>query len=106
MAVWGQPDSWHALFVLLGLWSLGWRRPMRGGAWLALAALTKPQAWLVLPLAALSTVRCNGWAGFGRAVLGGVVVATLVLAPFAVAGRLPDLLTLPRHVGRDAGRLG
>ena len=98
VAVWGQPDSWHALFVLLGLWSLGWRRPMRGGAWLALAALTKPQAWLVLPLAALSTVRCNGWAGFGRAVLGGVVVATLVLAPFAVAGQLPDLLTLPGHV--------
>ena len=98
VAVWAQPDSWHALFVLVGLWSLGWRRPLRGGAWLALAALTKPQAWVILPLAALSTVRCNGWAGFGRAALGGAGIAALVLAPFAVAGRLPDLLTLPGQI--------
>jgi hypothetical protein len=98
VAVWGQPDSWHALFVLVGLWSLGWRLPMRGGAWLALAALTKPQAWVVLPLAALATVRGNGWAGLGRAALGGAGMAALVLAPFAVAGRLSDFLTLPGQI--------
>ena len=98
VAVWGQPDSWHALFVLVGLWSLGWRRPLRGGAWLALAALTKPQAWVVLPLAALAIWRHNGWVGGVRAVLAGAGVAALVLAPFAVAGRLPDLLTLPGQI--------
>lgn len=97
-AVWGQPDAWHALFTLLGLWFIGRRRAAPAGAWLGLAALTKPQAWVLLPLASLAIVRQTGWRGAGRAALAGGAVAALVLLPYLVAGRLRELLTLPNQI--------
>jgi hypothetical protein len=62
---------------------------------MALGALAKPQAWTILPLVALATWREFGVRGLlaGAGVAG--AVATLILAPFLVSGRLGGLVTFP-----------
>lgn len=97
-AVWGQPDGWYSLFVVLGLWWLGGRATLRGWAFLALAALTKPQAWLILPLAGLQTLRLAGPRGVALAAAAAATVAGFVLAPFVLAGRFGEFLSLPRQI--------
>lgn len=97
-AVWGQPDAWHALFLLLGLWLIGRRRAGQAGAWLGLAAMTKPQAWVLLPLAGVATLRQTGWRGALRAGAVGLAMALLVLLPYLAAGRLREVLTLPGQI--------
>jgi hypothetical protein len=100
VAVWAQPDPWHSLFALLGLWSIGRARPDVGGAWLGLAAMTKPQAWAVLPIAGIALLRAGEPVrALLRAGLAGSAVVLLVLAPFLLSGRLHEFLTLPRHIG-------
>ncbi|MCC7106384.1 MAG: hypothetical protein IT307_14700 [Chloroflexi bacterium] len=99
-AVWGQPDSWHSLSVLLGLWWLGGLQAARGWGMLALAALTKPQAWVVLPLAGLFTLRRIPSRGMVAAAAAGLLVAAVVLAPFALTGRLATVAGLPSHISR------
>jgi hypothetical protein len=122
VAIWGQPDSWHSLFALLGFWFIGCARPLAGGGWLGLAAMTKPQAWALLPLASVAVLahsfspksdvqrvarrrRLDLAAGSGQAVgrglqaaIGGAAVILLVLLPFLVGGRLSEALTLPEHI--------
>jgi hypothetical protein len=112
VAVWGQPNSWHSLFSLLGIWLVGRCSFLAGGAWLGLAALTKPQAWALLPLAAVAVVRESGRAGereSGRksahvfiaalqAAGGAGAVGLVVLLPFLASGHLRQVLTLPGHV--------
>lgn len=97
VAVWGQPDSWHALFALLGIWLLV-AHPFSGGAWLALAAMAKPQAWVLLPLAGAAVLRRAGPRGAARALAGGGLVVLLVSLPFLLAGRLREALTLPGQI--------
>jgi hypothetical protein len=98
VAVWGQPDSWHSLFAVLGVWSIASGWAARGGAWLALAACTKPQAWVVLPLCAVGLLRRASPAGWLRAGLAGTAVVVLVLSPFLATGRLRQVLTLPGQI--------
>jgi hypothetical protein len=97
-AVWGQPDSWHSLFVALGLWWLGGLQAARGCGALALAALTKPQAWVLLPLAGLFTLRRIPPRGMVAAAAAGLLVAAIVLAPFVLAVRLATVAGLPSHI--------
>jgi Gpi18-like mannosyltransferase len=99
VAHWGQPDGAHSLFSVLAVGLLGLGQV--GAAWdtMALAALSKPQAWAILPLLAIATWRDHG----SRALGGGIAVAALVggvvVLPFVVTGHLGELLTLPGTVG-------
>jgi dolichyl-phosphate-mannose-protein mannosyltransferase len=92
---WGQPDSVHTLFLLAGFGFLGTGRVMAAWAAFALAAMSKPQAWVLLPLAAWASLR---WFGPGR-TLGGLGVGAAVglglTLPFILGGTVDELLTLP-----------
>lgn len=92
---WGQPDSVHTLFLLAGFGLLGSGRVGPAGAAFGLAAMSKPQAWVVLPLAAWASVR---WFGPGRTLRGlgaGSAVGLGLSLPFIAGGTVGELLTLP-----------
>ncbi len=91
VAHWAQPDGAHSLFSVMAIGSLSW------GA-LSLAALAKPQAWVLVPLLAVATVRERGVRALARGALIGLVVAFVIVLPFLVTGRLGELLSLPDHV--------
>jgi Gpi18-like mannosyltransferase len=98
IAHWAQPDGAHALFSVLavGLLSLG-QVPL---AWasMAAAAMAKPQAWFVIPLLALATVKEAGARGMARAAVAGAVVVLILAAPFVLTGHVEDLVSLPRAI--------
>lgn len=94
-AYWGQPDSAHSLFVAvalggasLGMWQVSW-------ASAGLAAMTKPQAWALVPLYVIFQVRRSGLALFLKGVLIAGAVVLIVISPFVIHGRLGDFLSLP-----------
>ena len=92
---WGQPDSVHTLFLLAGLGLLGAGRVIPALAALGLAAMSKPQAWVLLPLAAWASLR---WFGPGPALRGlgvGAAVGLGLGLPFILGGTVGELLTLP-----------
>jgi hypothetical protein len=93
-AHWAQPDGAHLLFGVLAVGWLGAGRPAAGWAALTLAALAKPQAWALVPFAALATWRTRGARGLAAAGAGAAAGAVVVV-PFLVTGRLGDLLRLP-----------
>ena len=84
----GQTDPVHALFALLAMAALVHGRPMWAGAFIALAALTKPQAWLLLPVVGMALIFWYGWRGAVRGTLGGLVATFLVLLPWTLTNRL------------------
>ncbi len=69
-------------------------------AWgaMALAALAKPQAWVLLPLAVLATWRETGARGLVRGAAAGGAVTLVVLLPFIATGGLGELATLPATI--------
>jgi Gpi18-like mannosyltransferase len=98
VAYWGAPDAAHTMFAVaaLGMTLLGWWQ----GSWVAagLSAMTKPQAWALVPLYLIVQFRRTGLV---RLVLGGLiagVVMIAVLAPFIIHGRITDFLTLPAQI--------
>lgn len=95
----GLPDSAHSLWLVLafGLAELGHARG--GWALAALAALTKPQAWGLMPLFAWRRFQTDGAKKFLTGL--GVVAGTslVVVAPFIFNGKLGELLRLPLHMG-------
>jgi hypothetical protein len=95
VAHWAQPDGAPALFGVLAVGWLSTGRPAAGGAALALAALAKPQAWALFPLASLAAWRTRGARGLAAAAGGAVVAGAAAVLPLLLAGRLDDLLTLP-----------
>jgi hypothetical protein len=66
---------------------------------MSLAALAKPQAWVLLPLLAVGTLRERGWRALVIGLLIGCAVNALVVLPFLLSGRLGELLSLPDTVG-------
>lgn len=98
VAHWAQPDGAHSLFGVLavGLLSLG--QVVAPWAAVSAAALAKPQAWAIMPLLAIATVRLHGLLGLARGVVTGGVLSLLVVLPFIVTGRTGELLTLPGTV--------
>ena len=92
----GQTDPVPAAFGVAGAGALvtGW--PALAGAALALAALSKPQAWVLLPLGGWILLRWYGMAGLVRAALTGGVTGLVVLAPWILGDRLHHL---PRFLG-------
>jgi hypothetical protein len=95
VAHWAQPDGAHSFFSVLaiGLLSLG----QVVAPWIAIAAaaLAKPQAWSLVPLLAVATLRMQGLLGLGRGLVGGGIAAAVVTLPFALTGHLDELLSLP-----------
>ena len=84
----GQTDPVHSAFALLAIAALVERRAAWAGACVALAALTKPQAWVLLPLVGLALPIWLGRRGLLRATLGGLAATLLVLAPWIVLNRV------------------
>jgi Gpi18-like mannosyltransferase len=82
-AYWGQTQAVHALFMLLCLAAIHARAYHWGGAALAAAILTKPQAFSIAPVVLLLTLRERGAL---RLVAGGAVAALFVMLPFLFAG--------------------
>lgn len=87
-AHWGQHDSVWILLVVLALAASQTRCFATSGAMLALACLTKPQAWALVPLVAWRWLGRGSTAGVARGSLGAAVTASLIVAPFALEGRL------------------
>lgn len=98
VAYWGQPDAAHSLWAVLaaGLLELG----LWGPSWVALgvAAMTKPQAWALLPLFAWGQWLGGGArrVATGLALMGGT--AAVLALPFILTGHLGDLTGLPREM--------
>jgi hypothetical protein len=98
VAHWAQPDGAHSLFSVLSVGLLDLGQVIAPWAALAAAAMAKPQAWFLIPLVAIATLRQHGVSGLARGVVAGVVVACLVALPFVVTGHLFELLSLPTVV--------
>jgi dolichyl-phosphate-mannose-protein mannosyltransferase len=84
----GQTDPVHTAFSLMAVGALVYGSPLAAGALIALAALTKPQAWVLLPIIGLGLVLWHGRRGALLGTLGGAVASAVVLAPWIVTGRL------------------
>jgi dolichyl-phosphate-mannose-protein mannosyltransferase len=84
----GQTDPVHAAFALMAVAALAHGRPGWAGACIALAALTKPQAWLLLPLVGMGLIFWYGWRGALRGTLAGLAATFVVLLPWVWSGRL------------------
>lgn len=98
VAHWAQPDGAHSLFGVLSVGLLDLGQVLAPWAALAVAVMAKPQAWFLVPLVAMATVRQYGVSGLVRGgLVGGIVVAAIAL-PFVVTGRLQELLSLPLAV--------
>ncbi len=97
---WGQPDSVHTLFLLAGFGLLGAGRVVPAWGALSLAAMSKPQAWVLLPLALGASL---SWFGLGPTLRGlglGLGLGLALALPFILGGTVGELLTLPaRTVG-------
>jgi len=92
---WGQIDSLYSLFLVASAALLA-RAPTTAritGAWVAwvCAALVKVQGLLLLPLVLVVSIRDAGWR---RALVGGIVAATIVVLLFLpwLQGGLPRYL--------------
>ncbi|MFN8637310.1 MAG: hypothetical protein U0893_25960 [Chloroflexota bacterium] len=84
----GQTDPVHAAFALLSVGALVYGQPLAAGALIALAALTKPQAWILLPIVGLGLVFWYGRRGVVMGTLGGLAASVVVLLPWIVTNRL------------------
>ncbi|MCC6175027.1 MAG: DUF2029 domain-containing protein [Chloroflexi bacterium] len=84
----GQTDPVHAAFALLSVAALVYGRAGWAGAFIALAALTKPQAWLLLPLVGVGLILWHGRRGAIRGTLAGLGTTLLVLLPWLLTNRL------------------
>jgi Gpi18-like mannosyltransferase len=92
VAHWAQPDGAHSAFSVLAIGMLSW-------AAMAVAALAKPQAWVLIPLLAVATFRERGPRALLKGAGIGAAVSLVVVAPFLVTGRINELLSLPSTVG-------
>ncbi len=95
VAHWGQPDGAHSAFSVLAVGLVGLGAPLLGWGAMALAALSKPQAWALLPLLVLATWRARGAGGVLRGLLAAGGLSGVVLLPFLAAGTLGQFLSLP-----------
>ena len=84
----GQTDPVHAAFSLLAIGALVYGQPLWAGVLIALAALTKPQAWILLPIVGLGLIFWYGRRGVLRGAIGGLVASAIVLAPWIATNRL------------------
>jgi Gpi18-like mannosyltransferase len=84
----GQTDPVHAAFSLLSVGALVYGQPLAAGVFIALAALTKPQAWILLPVIGMGLLFWYGRRGAILGTIGGAVASAVVLLPWIVTNRL------------------
>jgi Gpi18-like mannosyltransferase len=84
----GQTDPVHAAFSLLSIGALVYGQPLAAGAMIALAALTKPQSWILLPVVGMGLIFWYGKRGALLGTLGGAVASAVVLLPWILTNRL------------------
>ena len=98
VAHWAQPDGAHSLFSVLAIGLLSLGQVIAPWAAMGVAALAKPQAWAIVPLLAIATIRTHGLTGLARGIVAAGAVSLVIVLPFLVTGRLAELLTLPGTV--------
>jgi hypothetical protein len=98
VAHWAQPDGAHSLFSVLAIGLLSLGQVLLPWAAMATAALAKPQAWALLPLLAIATLRSHGLTGLVRGLAAAAVVAIVITLPFILTGRITQFLSLPGTV--------
>ncbi len=103
-AYWGQVDSIHSGLALCALVALNRRWPALAGAATALALLQKFQSVVFVPLVLFDVYRQKRWRGLTWCILGGILAAVPVLAPFVGTGTLP--VALQRGYVRVVGQYG
>ncbi len=91
-AYWGQVDSIYTLFVLLAVVWTGRRTWSAAGAATAAGMLAKFQTVAFVPLILFEVYRIGRWRAVFAFILTFVVLAALVLAPFAWTGTVDDVL--------------
>jgi NPCBM/NEW2 domain/Glycosyltransferase family 87 len=92
-AYWGQVDSIHTAMVLLSVVFIARRRWTICGLFIGLAMLQKFQAIAFVPLILFEAYRYRRWRGLGACFLGAGIAACAVLAPFAGAGVVKDVMS-------------
>ena len=97
-AHWGEPDGAQGALMVLGIGLLAAGRTRTAWSALAAAALSKPQAWPLIPFATLATYHDFGARGVVRTTAAAVGAAALMALPFVAGGRILDVLTLPTTV--------
>lgn len=95
-----QFDLVPAVAVLAALYCLPRGRHVLGGALLAAGVLLKVWPLLLVPVAALWYLRARDRRALGRALLGGVATAGVVLLPWVVGGPASLLGMARYHTGR------
>jgi hypothetical protein len=98
----GQYDPVHTFFSLAAVAAVASSRYTLGGAAIALAALTKPQSWILLPLVALLVWRGGGWRALQRCALGGLASSVIVLLPFILRNRLSHATRLWEYMSTNS----
>jgi dolichyl-phosphate-mannose-protein mannosyltransferase len=98
----GQYDPVHTFFSLAAIAALlrGWS--VGAGASIALAALTKPQSWILLPFVAALAWRLHGRPGLARLALGAAGATVVGLLPFILANRLAHLGRLWEYMSTNS----
>ncbi|MFN8094410.1 MAG: glycosyltransferase 87 family protein [Vicinamibacteria bacterium] len=91
-AYWGQTDSLCALAIAAAMVALVRGRPELAWAALTVAAGIKPFALPFGPIVLVETVRRFGARRAATGALASAAVAAAIVAPFAVEGRLGDIL--------------
>ena len=98
VAYWGQPDMFHAMFLVIAVYLFEEDRPYAGFVFVGLAAATKPQAWALLPFLGYVAVRRFGLVTSLRGGLVAAAAAAVLCLPYLLYGTAGDLLTLPRLI--------
>ncbi len=91
-AIWGQTDGIFTCFLCFALAFFANRKYALSGAFVVLAALTKAQTVMLLPLFAFLFFFHAGWKGLLKGAGSGFVVLCLALLPFALGGALDDVV--------------
>ena len=98
----GQYDPVHTFFSLAAVAAVASGRYTVAGGAIALAALTKPQSWILLPLVALLVWRGGGWRALQRCALGGLASSVIVLLPFILRNRLSHAFRLWEYMSTNS----
>jgi hypothetical protein len=95
VAHWAQPDGAHSLFSVAAIGLLDLGQVIAPWAALAAAAMAKPQAWFLVPLVVVATLRGQGVSGLVRGAVAGAMTAFVISLPFVLTGHGAELLSLP-----------
>jgi len=82
--VWGQIDSFLALFILLAVWAIVAGKLPYATAAVVAAVLIKPQAIVAIPVLLIALVVCRSRKAWGQSLLYGAAAFVLLVLPFSL----------------------